>query len=47
MTIFSKAIALCALMIMRFFFTLGRSENKTNKKPEPATGNEVIHVAQS
>jgi signal transduction histidine kinase len=30
-----------------FFFTLGRSENKTNKKPELAIGNEVIHVARS
>ena len=30
-----------------FFFTLGRSENKTNKNPELAIGNEVIHVARS
>ena len=30
-----------------FFFSLGRSENQTNKKPELAIGNEVIHVARS
>ena len=30
-----------------FFFTLESSESKTNKKPEPVIGNEVIHVARS